>query len=160
MRDEKLMTAAEAVHKTAKKHAEGLSWSTVKDSLRTMQRVVSAFVKDKKESLKQFLGNAVDSRALVFRSRRGGPLLETTILNQCLYPALKTLGLPRGGFHAFRRGCNRRWELAGLNPAVQRQQNGTHVRNYDPFIQWRNTARRRNRGMFQGIWEAIGNIGD
>ena len=76
------------------------------------------------ESLKQFLGNAMDSRALVFRSQRGGPLLETTILNQCLYPALKALGLPRGGFHAFRRGCNRRWELAGLNPAVQRQQMG------------------------------------
>lgn len=26
--------------------------------------------------------------------------------------------------HAFRRGCNRRWELAGLNPAVLRQQMG------------------------------------
>ena len=30
----------------AKKRAEGLSWSRVKDSSRTMQRVVSAFVKD------------------------------------------------------------------------------------------------------------------
>jgi integrase len=26
--------------------------------------------------------------------------------------------------HAFRRGCNRRWELAGVNPAVIRQQMG------------------------------------
>jgi integrase len=26
--------------------------------------------------------------------------------------------------HAFRRGCNRRWELAGMNPAVLRQQMG------------------------------------
>jgi integrase len=26
--------------------------------------------------------------------------------------------------HAFRRGCNRRWELAGINPAVIRQQMG------------------------------------
>jgi integrase len=26
--------------------------------------------------------------------------------------------------HAFRRGCNRRWELAGLNAAVIRQQMG------------------------------------
>ena len=26
--------------------------------------------------------------------------------------------------HAFRPGCNRRWELAGLNPAVLRQQMG------------------------------------
>jgi integrase len=76
------------------------------------------------KSLKQFLGNALDSDALVFRSKRGGPLLETTILSQCLHPALGALGLPRSGFHAFRRGCNRRWELAGLNPAVHRQMMG------------------------------------
>ena len=75
--------------------------------------------------LKQFLaGNAADTNALVFRSKRGGPLLETTILSQCLHPALRALGLPRSGFHAFRRGCNRRWELAGLNPAVHRQMMG------------------------------------
>ncbi len=30
----------------------------------------------------------------------------------------------RGGLHAFGRGCNRRWELAGINPAVVRQQMG------------------------------------
>jgi integrase len=54
----------------------------------------------------------------------GVPLLETTILNQGLYPALKALGLPQGGLHGFRRGCNRRWELAGINPAVIRQQMG------------------------------------
>ncbi len=46
------------------------------------------------KSLKQFLGNATDSDALVFRSKRGGPLLETTILSQCLHPALRALGLP------------------------------------------------------------------
>jgi integrase len=50
--------------------------------------------------------------------------METTILNQGLYPALKALGIPQGGLHAFRRGCNRRWELAGINPAVIRQQMG------------------------------------
>lgn len=74
--------------------------------------------------LRQFLGDATDANALVFRSHRGGPLLETTILAQCLHPAVKALGMPRSGFHAFRRGCNRRWELAGLNPAVQRQMMG------------------------------------
>jgi integrase len=36
----------------------------------------------------------------------------------------KALGLPQGGLHAFRRGCNRRWELAGIKPAVIRQQMG------------------------------------
>jgi len=45
------------------------------------------------KSLKQFLGNATDSDALVFRSKRGGPLLGTTILSQCLHPALRALGL-------------------------------------------------------------------
>ena len=75
--------------------------------------------------LRQFLAaNGMDTNALVFRSQRGGPLLETTILSQCLHPALKSLGLPRSGFHAFRRGCSRRWELAGLNPAVHRQMMG------------------------------------
>jgi integrase len=76
------------------------------------------------ESLKRFLGNTTDSDALVFRSKQGGPLLETTILSQGLHPALRALALPRSGFHAFRRGCNRRWELAGLNPAVHRQMMG------------------------------------
>jgi hypothetical protein len=38
--------------------------------------------------------------------------------------AFNKFGLPRGGLHGFRRGCNRRWELAGLNPAVIRQQMG------------------------------------
>jgi len=45
-------------------------------------------------------------------------------LRRDLHPALKALGLPKGGFHAFRRGCNRRWELAGYNPAIIRQQMG------------------------------------
>jgi integrase len=75
-------------------------------------------------SLRQYLGNATDPDALVFRSKRGGPLLETTILSQGLHPALEALGMERSGLHAFRRGCNRRWELAGINPAVIRQQMG------------------------------------
>jgi integrase len=62
--------------------------------------------------------------ALVFRSKSGGPLLETTVLNQGLYLALEPLKLPKAGLHAFRRGCNRRWELAGIVPAVIRQQMG------------------------------------
>jgi len=72
--------------------------------------------------LKKFLKQAPSE--LVFQSKLGNPLLETTILNQGLYPALKQLGLPKGGLHGFRRGCNRRWELSGLNPAVIRQQMG------------------------------------
>jgi integrase len=74
-------------------------------------------------ALKAFLGSSL-SDELIFRSRRGGALLETTILNQGLYPALKALGLPKGGLHGLRRGCNRRWELAGINSAVIRQQMG------------------------------------
>jgi integrase len=74
--------------------------------------------------LRRFLGNASNPNALVFHSKLGGPLLETTILNRGLYPALKALGLKQAGMHALRRGCNRRWELAGINPAVLRQQMG------------------------------------
>jgi len=61
---------------------------------------------------------------LVFRSRNDTPLLETNVLHDGLYPALVALKLPKAGMHAFRHGCNRRWELSGLNPAVLRQQMG------------------------------------
>jgi integrase len=62
---------------------------------------------------------------LVFRSKHGGrPLAETTILTQGLYLAVKALNLPKAGMHAFRRGCNRRWELARVSGAVIRQQMG------------------------------------
>ncbi len=44
------------------------------------------------------------------------PLIETNVLHDGLHPALKALNLPQAGLHAFRHGCNRRWELAGLNP--------------------------------------------
>jgi integrase len=78
------------------------------------------------ESLKRFLEAhpAPGSDALVFRSKHGGPLLETTVLNQGLYPALEALNLQKAGLLAFRRGCNRRCELAGIVPAVIRQQMG------------------------------------
>ena len=46
------------------------------------------------------------------------------ILRQCLHPAVEALGFPKAGMRAFRRGCNRRWELAGINRAVVRQQMG------------------------------------
>jgi integrase len=61
---------------------------------------------------------------LVFHSKQNGPLAETTILTQGLHPAIKALGLPKAGMHAFRRGCNRRWELARVSGAVIRQQMG------------------------------------
>jgi len=70
--------------------------------------------------LKQF----VKQDGLLFRSKRGGPLVENTILIQGLHPALKKLGLPKSGMHAFRRGCNRRRELARVSSAVIRQQMG------------------------------------
>jgi len=74
-------------------------------------------------ALKAFLG-LCKPQGLIFCSKHNGPLLETTILNQGLYPALKALCLKQAGMHAFRRGCNRRWEMAGIAPAVNRQQMG------------------------------------
>jgi len=72
------------------------------------------------QKLKQFL----KQDGLIFRSKRGGPLVENSILVQGLHPALKKLGLPKAGMHAFRRGCNRRWELSRVSAAVIRQQMG------------------------------------
>jgi integrase len=75
--------------------------------------------------LEAFVGDRVqNSGEYVFHSRRGSPLRETKVLHEGLHPALKALGLPRAGLHAFRRGCNRRWNLAGMNGAVLRQQMG------------------------------------
>jgi integrase len=75
--------------------------------------------------LKTFIGDRINNpNELVFRSKHGSPLRETTVLHEALHPALKVLGLPQAGMHAFRHGCNRRWELAGMNPAVLRQQMG------------------------------------
>jgi len=76
------------------------------------------------QKLRRFLADVSNSATFVFHSKRGNPLRETNILNQGLYPALETLGLEQAGMHAFRRGCNRRWELAGVKPAVIRQQMG------------------------------------
>jgi integrase len=76
------------------------------------------------QTLRQFLGSAFQDASLVFRSRRGEPLLETTILRDGLHKVAEALGVTKAGLHAFRRGCNRRWELAGLTPAVIRQQMG------------------------------------
>ena len=70
--------------------------------------------------LKQY----VQHDGLIFRSKCGGPLVENTILVQGLHPALKNLGFLKSGMHAFRRGCNRRWELARVSAAVIRQQMG------------------------------------
>jgi integrase len=74
--------------------------------------------------LKRFLGGIRVATAFVFHSRRGSPLRETNVLVNGLHPALKAVDLPKAGMHAFRHGCNRRWELAGVNPAVVRQHMG------------------------------------
>jgi len=71
-------------------------------------------------ALRKFLKH----EGLVFRSKNNGPLAETTILTQGLHPAVEALDLPKAGMHAFRRGCNRRWELARVSGAVIRQQMG------------------------------------
>lgn len=72
------------------------------------------------KKLKQY----VKQDGLIFRSKSGGPLVENTILVQGLHPALKKLGFLKSGMHAFRRGCNRRWELARVSAGVIRQQMG------------------------------------
>lgn len=75
--------------------------------------------------LKIFVGERIHNpNALVFSSLRGTPLQESQVLREALHPALKALNLPQDGMHGFRRGCNRKWELSGMNPAVLRQQMG------------------------------------
>jgi integrase len=72
--------------------------------------------------LKRFVGTRLhDASTLVFCSSHNTPLRESNVLREVLHPVLEALGLPKAGLHAFRHGCNRRWELAGMNPAVLRQ---------------------------------------
>ena len=60
----------------------------------------------------------------VFASRSGTPLRESNVLHRVLHPALKALGLPKAGCHAFRRGYNRRWDVAGISHTILQQQMG------------------------------------
>ena len=60
----------------------------------------------------------------LFHSKRGTPLLSSNVLSEALHPALKALRFPKTGMHSFRRGCNVRWELSGMNGAVLRQMMG------------------------------------
>jgi integrase len=75
--------------------------------------------------LKAFVGDRIQNpNEFLFHSKHGSPMRETKVLTEALHPALKALGLPKSGMHAFRRGANRRWELSAMNPAVLRQQMG------------------------------------
>ena len=85
--------------------------------------LVDAEGREALRTVKKLIGKATGG-TLVFRTQQGRPFAATHILHDGLHPALKALGLPIAGMHAFRRGCNRRWELTGLNGAVLRQQMG------------------------------------
>lgn len=75
--------------------------------------------------LRAFLGEGPFNRnALVFHSRNGSALRETNALHDGLHPVLKALGFRRPEHMPFVTVLNRRWELAGMNPAVLRQQMG------------------------------------
>ncbi|HTZ74509.1 MAG TPA: site-specific integrase [Candidatus Aquilonibacter sp.] len=87
-------------------------------------RVVLLVDREGKEAmrlLKKFLSGNRAENSFVFHSRNSSPLRETNVLVDGLHPALSAIGLPKAGMHAFRHGCNRRWELSGVNPAVIRQ---------------------------------------
>src|ERR1043166_1151242 len=51
--------------------------------------------------LKEFVGERTSG--FVFKNRLGNYLSQTNLLRRGLHPALKELGQPKAGFHAFRR---------------------------------------------------------
>jgi hypothetical protein len=54
--------------------------------------------------LREFIG---DRRSgLLFQTRRGKPLCQTNLLKRYLHKALREMGHPKAGFHAFRRFRN------------------------------------------------------
>jgi integrase len=52
--------------------------------------------------LQKYLLNRGISSGLVFRSRIGTPLVNTTVLDKHLHPLQERLGIPMGGMHGFR----------------------------------------------------------
>jgi integrase len=51
--------------------------------------------------LKAYIGNR--TCGFLFPNRNGGPLRYNNILRRHLHPLLKSLGVPKTGYHAFRR---------------------------------------------------------
>ena len=68
-----------------------------------------------------------------------------------VHPALEPLELEKTGLHAFRRGCNCRWELAGINPAVIRQQMATLLQRFRLGTRKRFHSSNPH-GIFQDVW--------
>ena len=51
--------------------------------------------------LREFIGDR--KSGLLFKTKSGKPLSQSNIIRRHLHPLLKELGIPRTGFHAFRR---------------------------------------------------------
>jgi integrase len=51
--------------------------------------------------LKKYVGERISG--FLFNTKNGNSLSQTNLLRRGLHPALKKLGQPRAGFHAFRR---------------------------------------------------------
>jgi integrase len=59
---------------------------------------------------------------LLFVNRRGRPFNANKLRTQVLYPLLKKLGIPRGGFRSLRLGCSSSLLADGATPAVVQKQ--------------------------------------
>jgi integrase len=89
-------------------------------------RTVVLLDKPGKQAMKKLKALCSDRNPneFVFASRQGTPLRESNVLHRVLHPALTALGLPKAGCHAFRRGYNRRWDVAGISHTILQQQMG------------------------------------
>jgi integrase len=58
------------------------------------------------------------TQGLVFTSKRGTPLINSTVLNKHLHPLLRKLGLERGGMHGFRHHRVSTLVMAGTSIGV------------------------------------------
>jgi len=65
-------------------------------------------------------------KSLLFATRNGTPIEGSLILKRKLYPLLDRLGIPRGGFHAFRHGNSTMLDRLGA-PMKLRQQRLGHA---------------------------------
>lgn len=65
-----------------------------------------------------------NERGLLFANAKGAPITSCYVRRDILHPIREKLGIPRGGFHAFRHGVATAMFSAGANPKVVQDQLG------------------------------------
>jgi len=101
-------------------------------------------------SLRQLVGSSLPDE-LIFRSRRGGPLLQTTVLNQGTLSRSTATRPAQGRLARVSTGMQQAMGAGQTKPGCYPATDGAHFRANDRTLQWRNTVGGRTIGVFRGL---------